>query len=547
MANPFDQFDQPSSNPFDKFDNQPIAPISRTERFGKGLRDPVDAGAQLLTHILPNSVVDAGNKFNNWVAEKTGLVGKLPDGGVDQQIKEAEREYQQRRSAGGESGFDAYRMLGNVVNPANLAAAAKLPQAASLAGRIGVGAGFGAGSGSAFTPVIDGDFWAEKGKQAGIGAVAGGVVPLIAGAASRVISPNASKNAKLALLKSEGVRPTIGQTLGGRWNALEEKMQSVPIMGDMISKARRGVNSEFETAAYNRALKPIGEELPTGLSGHDALAHTEKTLKNSYNAVLNKIGAITPDEAFTSKVASLQKMVNQLMMPKAEKAKFSAAMNDVRQSIDGNGVITSDAYKALESSLGTDAKKLAASTNIYEGKVAPAIKQLQEELRDMLKRQAGANADDLKAVNTGWANFKRVQNAAGKLGADEGDFTPAQFQSAVRTMDKSKDKAAFARGNALGQDLSDAGKSMLGNKVPNSGTADRLMYGGGALASGVLNPAIPASLIGGAAMYSRPAQSLLNMLVSSRHQAAQPIANALDQYSAALLPLGTQIGLGFNK
>lgn len=516
---------------------------SVADKFLHGLADPINGGAQLLTNILPSGVVNAGNSLNNWLADKTGIVGRLPDGGVDQQVREGEKQYQEARKASGDTGFDWSRLAGNVINPANIAIASKLPAAANLLGRVGVGAGGGMAT-SALSPVSQGDYATEKAKQLAMGAVAGGAVPVVTGAASRMISPNASKNINVSTLREEGVTPTIGQTLGGRWNALEEKAQSLPIVGDMISNARRSANSQFETAAYNRALKPIGQELPKGLSGRDALVHTESTLKNAYDDVLTRIGAIKPDSAFNSKVSNLQTMVNKMVMPNAEKAKFAAALNDVKQSVDNNGVITSDAFKALESSLGADARKLGASTNIYEGKLSPAVKQLQAELRDMLKRQAGNEADDLKAVNAGWANFKRVQNAAAKIGADEGEFTPAQFQNAVRALDKSKDKSAFARGGALGQDLGDAGKTVLGNKVPNSGTAERLLYGGGALGSYLINPAIPAGLLGGAALYTQPSQKMLNALLSSRPQAAQGISDALRKASPMLVPLGGQVGLG---
>ncbi|MEG7603096.1 hypothetical protein, partial [Listeria monocytogenes] len=85
-----------------------------------------------------------------------------------------------------------------------------------------------------------------------------------------------------------------------------------------------------------------------------------------------------------------------------------------------------------------------------------AYKQLQSELRDLVTRSNPAHADELKAINTGWASFKRIQNAAAKVGSEEGVFTPAQLQNAVRALDRSKDKARFAEGNALMQDLSGA-------------------------------------------------------------------------------------------
>jgi hypothetical protein len=88
------------------------------------------------------------------------------------------------------------------------------------------------------------------------------------------------------------------------------------------------------------------------------------------------------------------------------------------------------------------------------------------------------------------------------------------------------------------QDLSAAGKNLISNKVPNSGTVDRLLLGGGALASGLANPAIPAGLLLGAGAYTSPIQSLLRGMVSSRPNLAQPVANAVRQTSPYLTPIG---------
>lgn len=525
------------------------APLSRLDKIGHGMMDPINGGAQLLEKLLPKGVVDAGNAANNWLADKTGLVARVPEGGVDQMTREANQVYEARRKAQGESGFDGYRTIGNIASPANLAIASRAPAAASLLGRMGTGAAVGAVSG-AMSPVTSGDFFAEKAKQIGIGGATGGALPALGSGLARIISPNASKNANVALLKEEGVNPTIGQTLGGWANKAEEKLQSVPIMGDMITNARRAANSDFERAAFDRALKPIGQKLPDGVTGRDAVVAVENALKDSYDEVLGKIGAIRPDAGFNAKVKSLQDMVTGMFMPKADKAKFTSALNDVKASLDENGYLTSEAYKMLESSLGTDARKLASSTNIYEGKVSGAVKQLQQELRDMLTRQAGDSAAELKAVNSGWANFKRVQNAAGKVGAEEGNFNPAQFQNAVRTMDKSKDKGAFARGNALGQDLGDAGKAVLGDKVRDSGTAGRLMLGGGAMAAGLANPTIPLALAGGGVMYLTPVQRALVASVTSRPQSAEAIAEILRKNAAMLggaaAPVGTGLLAGYN-
>ena len=146
------------------------APVSRLEKIGRGMKDPLDAAAQLFEKMMPQGFNNANRSVNNWIADKTGLLEKLPEQGVSGLMAQQEKDYQTRRTASGESGFDGYRTIGNVASPMNLALAAKLPAAASLAGRVGVGA-LGGGASGALTPVFGGDFAEEKAKQIGMGAM----------------------------------------------------------------------------------------------------------------------------------------------------------------------------------------------------------------------------------------------------------------------------------------------------------------------------------------------------------------------------------------
>lgn len=65
-----------------------------------------------------------------------------------------------------------------------------------------------------------------------------------------------------------------------------------------------------------------------------------------------------------------------------------------------------------------------------------------------------------------------------------------------------------------------------------------------AVAAGLLNPAIPAGLLGGAGLYTRPVQGLLNAAIATRPQQAEAVRNALMQASPGFVPAGAQVGLG---
>jgi len=521
-----------------------VAPLSRADKMIQGARDPLDGGAQLLTNILPSGIVNAGNSLNNWLADKTGMVGRLPEGGVDQQIRANEADYQDRRKAGGESGFDGYRMIGNVASPANIAIASKLPQMATLSGRVAAGALGGAAS-SAFNPVTKGDdFVAEKGKQMAIGGVFGSATPAVTGGIARTISPNASVNPQLQLLRKEGVRPTIGQSLGGWANRTEEKLQSIPFMGDAISYARQRAGGDLNRAAANRALEPIKKTLPDGVTGNDAVLYVRKAMSDAYDNVIPFM-KIKQDGAYQQAVSGLRNSVNQgAINPNASKAFNRFIKNDVDPMFQGQQAMTGETFKRLQSKVTEKIQSTAASTDADQRLLSNAYKEFGSQLNELSIRSNPMLAKKLKAINTGYANFKRLQRASSSVAAEDGVFTPAMLHNAVKTADRSKDKARFAEGGALMQDLSSAGKNLLHNRVPNSGTVERILLGGGALGSGLVSPWIPAGLLGGAAMYTGPMQALLRGSVSYRPELAQHAAQAFRKAAPALIPGGAQMGLG---
>ena len=518
----------------------PAPPKTRMEKIGKGLRDPIDGGAQLLTNLLPSGVVKVGNSVNNWLAENTGLVGRLPEGGVDQQVRQDEIAYQASRKAAGESGFDGYRVIGNVFNPANFALGSRLPAAASLAGRVGVGALGGAASG-ALNPVVgDGNFASDKATQIGAGAAFGWLVPAVTGGISRVISPNASTNANLQLLRAEGVRPTIGQTLGGFYNRAEEKATSIPIMGDMISRARTGAQREFNAAAINRATAPVGAR--TAGAGQGAVQEAGDLVGDAYTAARNAMGAFQIDQRGTQEINRIRTMAQNL--PPTQRRTFENALQSVQTDISPNGTIQASVFKRIDSKLGQDAAQFSGAQDPYSQQLGTALSELRNSIAAS-GRRANPQADQLfTSADRAYANLVRVEGAAKKALNTEGVFTPGQLNAAIREADSSVRKRAVGRGTALMQDLGNAGQTVLGNKVPNSATADRLMLGAGGLGAGLLNPAVPMGLLAGGAMYTGPMQRLLTGSVAARPQSAQAIANALRQASPTFIPGGAQVGLG---
>lgn len=523
--------DGPKGIVWDDAPPKPAKPLSRTERVGFGMADPIHGGAQLLTKALPDSVVSAGNRFNNWLADNTGLVARIPEGGVDQMVRQREADYQARR---GEEGFDGYRLVGNVASPTNLAfgyagSAASRGLPALMAG----GAATGAAAGS-LTPATSNeqDFETEKKSQVALGAFGGSLAPAFVAGLSRVISPIASRNPLLQQLRGEGVNPTIGQALGGSFSRAEEKLTSAPIVGDMISRARRGAVEDFNKAAIKRAVSKVGGQVDD--VGFEAVAKAGDQISKAYDDALSSVSQVKFDGQFAQDLTQLRGM-SKALVPEMRK-KFDQQLRDIvgGRTSQANAMLP-ETFKKVDSELGKNAARYGRSTAASEQELGDALKQLQSLLRQQAARNSPEFASKLSAADEAWANLVRVEGATKAAKNAEGVFSPAQLNQAIQTADNSVRKRAVARGNALMQDLGNAGQTVLGNKVPDSGTAGRLMNLG-ALGTGFFDPTIPLALAAGGGLYTGPAQRLMVNALASRPQSAQAVANALRNRSFAVSP-----------
>lgn len=349
---------------------------------------------------------------------------------------------------------------------------------------------------------------------------------LIAKPAAAIIrQPNVDPNVKM--LMDEGVTPTPGQILGGGFKRAEEGLSSVPVLGDFVKSAQIRAIEGLNRAAINRALKPIGDALPADLKGRDAILYAKNALGDKYENLLPQM-TVVKDALFQTEIFNLKNMVDNGAINQTSKDFFNKWLNNnVLGKFQGQGAITGETLKGIQSDLRTTINDLSASTNYDERLIGTALKEAQDQLRQLVTRTNPKFSKELKAIDTGYANFKRVEKAAGLVGAEGGVFSPAQLQSAIRASDKSKDKGKFATADALMQDLSEAGKTVLGNKVPDSGTPYRGMLpyflGGGAGVAGY--PAITAGLLTGPMLYSAPGQKLTATLLTKRPAGANALAD----------------------
>lgn len=498
------------------------------QSFLAGVEDPISGGAQLLTHVLPQPVVNAGNQLNNFIAKKTGLLPTIPKGGLDKLLRQRQDQLAAARAKAGLTGFDWARVAGNIVP---YAFAPELAIEGGLGARMGVGAVTG-GLQGALQPTNDPNYWTGKGEQVLAGALGGAIAPGATNSLAAVV--RGVKNPAVQALRKAGVSMTPGQVIGGPVRAAEEKLASIPLVGDLIKSAeRRGVVG-FNRAAVDESLAPIGVKLPKNVPvGHDSIEWAGQQLSSRYDDLLPKLKARL-DPRFVSDMAKIRSLGQTLPKDRANQLDAFIKQDVLARFNPQTGQALGHTVKDIESKLGNEARSYMRSADPDQRKLGAALQEVQISMRRMLERNNPQYKGQLAKLNSAYAKFMRVENAAGRTGADEGIFTASQLRQATRQLDLSRNKRAFARGKANMQEFAEQGKKVLANKVPDSGTAGRAMLGAAALAGpGAWHPMLGAGAIA-APFYTPLGQRLFTAAAAARPESANALAALLQRQYPAL-------------
>jgi hypothetical protein len=498
-----------------------------------GMRQPIDQGAMMLAKaIFPSQVPNVA------AANQT-----------------AQRAFEEQKMPG--TAGDVAQFAGNIVPGVALSAALPGAGAASLLPRVASGAASGAISG-ALQPVDPNatDFWSQVQNNALFSAGAGAVMPPLLSGLSRVINPAAV--ARNAELMQRDVRPTIGQTLGGATGRIEEALSSWPLVGDIIRSGRSRAVDQFNRAAINDVLAPIGEKLETDEIGRPALIEMSDKVNKAFRNAVPQAGGVLDPQAI-SEISNLRQMAR--FTPRAQE--FDDLLrSEVFSQLSPNGGMTGQAFKNMDSTLGRIVRD-----NVYghgvpwqDRQFGGAARELQSTLRSWVARVNPSASKDLSNANLASARQLRVEHASTMRGTGEepGKFSAAQLLSGVEKYANSKTQ--LMRGGALTQPLAEAGKNVLGAKVPDSGTPFRSIMAllGGTLGPAVLGhglaPAAAESLagagalgLGAAGLYSSPGQSLAAHILAARPELAKPLAATVrgaGSYAAAAAPWLAPFGFG---
>lgn len=333
-------------------------------------------------------------------------------------------------------------------------------------GDVLLGTGMGAATGVGISPELN-----QAPEEAIKGGILGGGLTGLFSGGGRLLAPNVRPEA--AAFREQGIPLTPGSAFGGRIQQLEQSAESMPLLGRIVTGAREQQFEKFNTIAYNKVLNNLDPKLkvPSNLVGRDAFNFVEQQIQNQYqNVVPNLRISYTPrvEQSFDA----IKNRYSGTKLPEDLRKSFATYVDGLKADFSVTQVMNGRRAQAIKQDLGN----LSAAYSKETGPnrlLADAYRDLQGLYMSTMKNQNPVYAKDLQKVDSAYRDFVRVQTAVAKTRGESGVFSPAQLEASVRQTDRSARKGQFARGSAPMQDLSGRGVDILGNKVPDSGTAGR--------------------------------------------------------------------------
>lgn len=247
-----------------------------------------------------------------------------------------------------------------------------------------------------------------------------------------------------------------------------------------------GAQKEYQQAqqeAFNRAaLRTIGEDSKSATS--DVMGAAQRRINDVFGDVLNR-NKVNVDMPFMQNLASLQAGAAA-----EDKKVIGNVINRIFDATDSNGQIPGQIAYGIKKDLDRMASTADTTQNYY-------ARQVRSALMDQINGSLGAADRDVFSTARGqFRNMKQIEGAIDKEGS--GVISPSRLANTLGTK-ANRAQSVYGQGDQTLVDLAQAGKRLLPDKLPNSGTAARMaMQVGIPLGVGVGEGAMTGDWMGGA-------------------------------------------------
>jgi hypothetical protein len=425
---------------------QELAELEELERLERKARGPVEDPG-----FMGAAAVSAGNWMDSKAAGLRGAVRDYVPGG--------------QAIVGAADRFDKWRGVQPPTEQTRATAAPVMAgleeqrPGAMLAGSLPMDMAAKTPLGMGALAMADPGTLSERGTRGALGYGFGKAGEGLGWLASKVMGRESAAAApKMTADNPWGIPLSVGQATQSKPAQIAESVVSnLPGGAGVMAKAH---DNTF--GAFNRAI--------SGTFGGSERGLTPEVFGKYREKLGGKIGEIASrnqlvlDRPLAQDIARLSQEAGSTLTDDSLKL-FQKQVDNVLSKAGEEGVVTGKFYQSMDTKLGRMVK------GTQDGNLKDALIGFRTSMRDAFDRSVSkADSAEWKLTRKQYANLMTAANAAKNTG--DGMLSPARLLQAVN---EAQPNARFGSGTDLAA-LAQWAKKTLPDKIPNSGTAQRLFY-----------------------------------------------------------------------
>lgn len=255
------------------------------------------------------------------------------------------------------------------------------------------------------------------------------------------------------LLDKEGIPLDKAQASGSK---TMERLKSL-VSRHPLTTGKQQQFTETQQKAFNRSvLRLIGED------SDEATQAVMNNARSRIGGLFNQVGKTGTvwDDALQSRVADIVENA-QRTVPQSELSPLMRNVDDLLNAVDDSGRIPGDILIRVRSNL----SKLSRRPGI-----GSSAAELEDAVLDALGRSNPGQTEILNTAREQWRTLRIVQSAIGK-GADK-NISPLSLSNTIARKANQNMSVFGLGGNQKLVKLAEAGRTVLPEKLPSSGTAE---------------------------------------------------------------------------
>lgn len=459
--NPFDALDEPT-NPFDTLDTPAKTPVAYAPY------DPTEgmSGYQKFMAGAGKAVVDTGRGLQQLGAlagNKLGLVSDQTRAAIQQQINESQRLDQplMRTGAGLAGNIAGYAgEIGATAGLGDIAAAAGAPGAGAVSAALNPttlagGAASGAALG-AIQPVATDQSRLFNVVAGGVGGAAGNLLSRVPGMFMR---PEEASTKAVQALTDAGVPLDAAQRTG---SVMLQRAKAMLSDNPITAGAQRDFQEMQARSFTKAALGTIGSD--ANEASPQVMAAAKARLGNVYDDIASRTAI--PYSSLEEPLSNIETEA-RLRLNDSQFAVVRRNFDDIlNKASQNNGFLNGAQFKNVKQTL--DGLSMGSDSDV--GEVA---RDMRAALHQGLTSSASPeDAALLARTNVQWGNMRKLEGAIAN--DTSGLISPSKLANSL-SIKSNRYNSVYGQGDQSLVNLAQAGKSLLADKVPQSGTIPRAL------------------------------------------------------------------------